>query len=367
MPHQGLGLHMPFQAEVLRVFIASPSDLPEERVIACSAIDEWNALNASDEGVVLLPVKWETHATPETGGRPQEAINRQLVDDADMLVGMFWTKIGTSTGVAASGTVEEIDACVAAGKPTMLYFSSRHIDPNKIDLAQHAALREFKVETYERALCGAFANEDQLKACLLRDLTRQVRVRKRRRGTRRGNKLEETERLVEMMASFRKAKITPAEFHQFKDELLSPTKAKSGPNAPIKPGQTGPNGGRLEYLKNGDLVEWVPDDDIEGIGEWAMVLRRNDNDILKKAREFETVIWYDRKLVLVENIDAGNERPSTPEIHQGMLDAMARAERKYGKRKIRQYYTDDFGWGMLNGKLSALRWVLGDEWDNLDT
>ena len=50
-----------------------------------------------------------------------------------------------------------------------------------------------------------------------------------------------------------------------------------------------------------------------------------------------------------------------------MHEAMRAAERKYGKRKIRNYYQDDFGWGMLNGKLSALRWVLGDEWDNLDT
>jgi len=27
----------------------------------------------------------------------------------------------------------------------------------------------------------------------------------------------------------------------------------------------------------------------------------------------------------------------------------------------------DFDWGMLNGKLSAVRWVLGEGWDFLDT
>jgi hypothetical protein len=28
---------------------------------------------------------------------------------------------------------------------------------------------------------------------------------------------------------------------------------------------------------------------------------------------------------------------------------------------------DDFGWRMVNGKLSAVRWVFGDDWDMLDT
>jgi hypothetical protein len=96
----------------------------------------------------LLPIKWETHATPQSGVRPQEAINRQLVHERDILLGMFWTRIGTSTGIAESGTVEEIDQFVGAGKPALLYFSSRPIDPNRIDLRQHKKLKRFKDATY---------------------------------------------------------------------------------------------------------------------------------------------------------------------------------------------------------------------------
>ena len=57
-----------------------------------------------------------------------------------------------------------------------------------------------------------------------------------------------------------------------------------------------------------------------------------------------------------------------------------RATRKYGKahlpsaeRVIAQYGLENlspyskFDWGMLNGKLSVLRWVMGDDWDMLDT
>ena len=94
---------MSFSSETYRLLIASPSDLPEERQAATDAINEWNVQHAAAEGVVLLPVKWETHAVPEIARRPQEAINRQLVHECDILVGMFWTKLGTATGVAESG------------------------------------------------------------------------------------------------------------------------------------------------------------------------------------------------------------------------------------------------------------------------
>jgi hypothetical protein len=125
---KGRELPMPFRSETYRVLIASPSDLAEERQAATEAVNEWNAQHAVAESAVLWPVRWETHAMPQSGIRPQEAVNRQLVSGCDMLVGMFWTKIGASTGVADSGTVEEIDQFVAAGKPALLYFSSRPID-----------------------------------------------------------------------------------------------------------------------------------------------------------------------------------------------------------------------------------------------
>ena len=166
---------MPTKSDVYRVLIASPSDLTEERQAATEVVNEWNAQHAAAESVVLLPVKWETHAMPEGGVRPQQAINDQLVRSSDILIGMFWTKLGTNTGVADSGTVEEIEQFVSDGKPTMLYFSSRPIDPNKLDLKQLKKLRSFKDDTCEKALAGSFKDVPELQQILLRDLVRRVR------------------------------------------------------------------------------------------------------------------------------------------------------------------------------------------------
>jgi hypothetical protein len=46
------------------------------------------------------------------------------------------------------------------------------------------------------------------------------------------------------------------------------------------------------------------------------------------------------------------------------LAAAKRTEDEVGLDKLGRW--TDFEWGMLNGKMSALRWVLGDEWDMLD-
>lgn len=213
---------MSFQAQVYRVLIASPSDLLEERQIVSEVVHDWNAQHAHVESIVLLPVRWETHAVPRTGIKPQEAINQQLVATSDILVGLFWTRLGTSTGVAESGTVEEIEKFIADEKPAMLYFSNRPIDPNRINIRQHKKLRRFQGEACKKALIGNFHDLNELRAILLRDLIRLVRdLRLKSKPKPEGeddSKVVALQRQVEELA---------LRFHRMQSQLSMQTQLKS--------------------------------------------------------------------------------------------------------------------------------------------
>lgn len=169
---------MPYPAKVLKVLIASPSDLPDERQIAKQALHDWNDLHAEYEGITLEPVMWETRTTPEVGVRPQEALNKQFVRSCDLAIALFGTRLGTNTGVADSGTVEEIDELSKAGKPVLLYFSKKPVVPSKIDLSQLQKLRDFQSQTYKTAVVNDFDSDQDLRHKLSRDLVRQVRTLK---------------------------------------------------------------------------------------------------------------------------------------------------------------------------------------------
>lgn len=123
---------MAYQATILNVMIASPNDVSEERQLVRDAIYEWNAIHSKQFCVMLNPVGWETHVAPEMGGRPQEIINKRIIEDSDILLGIFWTRLGTETGEYVSGTVEEISRHIASQKLTSIYICDRPIPPSKI-------------------------------------------------------------------------------------------------------------------------------------------------------------------------------------------------------------------------------------------
>ena len=161
---------MPFSATVLRVMIASPGDVQKERAVVREVVSEWNSTNGAHRNVMLLAMGWETDVAPEMGGAPQSIIDKRIVKDADLLVGMFWTRLGTPTASYASGAVEEIEEHLKAGKPAMLYFSSAPAPLDSVDPAQYQALKAFKDSCRTRGLFETDTDVDDFRRKVSKDL-----------------------------------------------------------------------------------------------------------------------------------------------------------------------------------------------------
>jgi len=54
---------------IIKVLIASPSDVGEERKIAEDVIRDWNASHDGKEEIRLEAILWESHTAPDSGDR----------------------------------------------------------------------------------------------------------------------------------------------------------------------------------------------------------------------------------------------------------------------------------------------------------
>lgn len=100
------------------------------------------------------------------------------------------------------------------------------------------------------------------------------------------------------------------------------------------------------------------------IKSFSNSISRNEKEIIKQLNTFQDKIWFDRHQLVKEKIKEKKIKIN-PKIWKKALRAEKKMIKKYGRKKLGPW--DDFEWGMLNGKLSTLRWLLGDKWDSLDT
>jgi hypothetical protein len=129
----------------------------------------------------------------------------------------------------------------------------------------------------------------------------------------------------------------------------------------------------LRRLKPALVTEWMLEH------EWTEEPRRL-KEILEAMDLLFDQVWYNRHQVLRQKVESGKtkvveketfpiknheQRPIQRDVWERAKKAAKRVENQYGLENLGPW--DDFDWGMINGKLSALRWVLGDEWDILDT
>ncbi len=123
-------------AEIVRVVVVSPDDVPAERKAVVSVVDDLNRRLAPAQGCRLSVWRWETDARPGLHLEgPQGLIDERMqISDADVVVGIFWTRFGTPTADAASGTEHQLRRAWAAwrehGRPdVMVYFCERSATP----------------------------------------------------------------------------------------------------------------------------------------------------------------------------------------------------------------------------------------------
>ena len=170
---KGAGQKMARTAIVLNVLIASPSDVGQERNVVTEVIHAWNAVHYRTTGIMLHPVRWETHSYPASGDRPQAILNKQIVESGDILIGIFGYKLGTPTGKAQSGTIEEIEEFREAGKYVALYFSKADV-PRSADRDQLKALEDYQRERQKDTLYGTFGTAEELRLLVTQHLPRIV-------------------------------------------------------------------------------------------------------------------------------------------------------------------------------------------------
>lgn len=154
--------------------IASPSDVIREREIIREVIYDWNYVNSQREEIILQPIAWDTHSSPSMGDRPQAIINDQILENCDLLVAVFWTRIGSPTGEEISGTVEEIKKHFESGKPTMIYFSSAPVRPDSVDAEQYEALKSFKSWCQSNGLTENYDSTEDFRNKFYRQLSQTV-------------------------------------------------------------------------------------------------------------------------------------------------------------------------------------------------
>ena len=113
---------MPAQMKRYDLLFSCPSDMQRQMQNIEGVITDVNRVFESD-GFYFSFKHWSKDVLIEFG-TPQVKINNQIVNDADAVVALFGTKLGTPTAKHESGTVEEITIFAKQHKQVFVFFSN---------------------------------------------------------------------------------------------------------------------------------------------------------------------------------------------------------------------------------------------------
>jgi hypothetical protein len=158
---------MPRNTTIYDLLISCPGDIQAELEIIEEVLNGFNSALGATDNIMVNSKHWSKDSYPEAGGNPQELLNKQFIKDCDILVAILWTRFGTMTDTYGSGTEQEIEEAIDAGKQVFVYFSDKPKKPSEIDNTQMKRVNEFR-EKYKNltgryGIYGSFDSDESFR------------------------------------------------------------------------------------------------------------------------------------------------------------------------------------------------------------
>ncbi|MBZ5673226.1 MAG: DUF4062 domain-containing protein [Acidobacteriia bacterium] len=182
---------------VLRVFVAAPSDVEREVRTLRKIVDQLNQDHGPHLNVRVRVLNWKSDVVPAMGQDAQTVIFDQIPTDSyDVFVGILWTRFGTPTPRAESGTEEEFRKAYARWSADhdslriMMYFSNIPAPPFRIDPEQLAKVHRFRAEIQVHGIASNINSKKEFEDLAAKHLAALMHIWKKPSKRPRPNKIE---------------------------------------------------------------------------------------------------------------------------------------------------------------------------------
>lgn len=155
--------------------LCGPGDVAKEIDLAKEVIEEWNVENFDLLNCGISARHWLSDAAPSMRARGQEVINWELIDTADLVVAIFWQRLGSPTGLHDSGTAEEVNRAQARGIEVMVYFSDLEDVRANSDPDQRDKLSAYRAKAMQTGLPWTFQSRSEFRKRFADHLNKKVR------------------------------------------------------------------------------------------------------------------------------------------------------------------------------------------------
>ena len=154
---------MPSKVTVYDLLISCPGDVGDAIKVIDDVVELFNQKYNATLNLGIRTRYWKKSSYPQSGGKPQDLLNKQFVEDCDLAVAIFKTRFGTPTDKYGSGSEEEIEIMLNAGRQVFLYFDDSPVSPSDIDAEQYQKVKDFEKKYRTRGIYFSFKSIEEFR------------------------------------------------------------------------------------------------------------------------------------------------------------------------------------------------------------